>query len=274
MEFFTTAGGICVHVSDTGASEHPTVVLLHGYLETMYVWNEVVEELRDEYRVITLDLPGHGLTDSAPLAPGASERVNSVEFDVPVICGVMDKCGVSEAYLVGHSMGGYIAYECLRQQPSRFLGAIAISAHPYPDTAEQSPIREREISIVRSGKLSLLAEVSIPKMFAEANLRACDEKIRETVELCETHDPEGIVASIRGIACRGDLSSVFAAPPCPLMLIYGDADAYLPVEKAAEMAAQYPKVKFLKICGASHNSFIEKPLEVLEAIREFTRGNC
>ena len=273
MEFFTTAGGICVHVSDTGSGVS-TLVLLHGYLETMYVWNEMVEALKDEYRIITLDLPGHGLSDSAPLAPGASERVNSVEFDVPVICGVMDKCGVSQAFIVGHSMGGYIAYECLRQAPSRFLGAIAISAHPYPDTPEQAPIREREISIVRSGKLSLLAEVSIPKMYAETSLRECDEKIRETVELCETHDPEGIVASIRGIASRGDLSSVFAAPPCPLMLIYGSEDAYLPVEKASAMAEEFPRVRFAKVCGASHNSFIEKPLEVLEAIRSFTRENC
>lgn len=278
MEFFTTSAGISVHVWDTVDEKSPVgapvLVLLHGYLETMYVFEEMVAELKKDYRVIVLDLPGHGLTDSAPASETSAEPANTVEFDVPVICGVMDKCGVQKAFLVGHSMGGYIAYECLKDAPERFLGAAIISAHPYPDKPEMAVQREREIHVVRAGKLSLLAEASIPKMYFEENLRACDEKIRQTIELCETHNPEGIVASIRGIACRGDLSPVLSKPPRPVMLMYGDHDDYLPVDQAEEMVRLFPSVKFLKVEKASHNSFVEQPAVVLEAIRNFTRENC
>jgi len=278
MEFFTTSSGITVHVWDTvdekSPTDAPTLVLLHGYLETMYVFNEFVSEMKKDYRIIVLDLPGHGLTDSAPLAEGAKESVNSVEFDVPLICGVMDKCGVSKAFLVGHSMGGYIAYECLKDSPERFLGVISISAHPFPDHEDMISSREREIKVIRAGKLTLLAEASIPKMYYDENLYDCDEKIRETVELCETHNPEGIIASIRGIASRGDLTDVFDNPSRPLMLIYGDHDDYLPVPKAEEMAEKYKRVKFVKVEGASHNSFIEKPTVVQDLIRSFTKENC
>ena len=70
MEFFTTAAGITVHVWDTRDERCPvkpgSLVLLHGYLETMYIYTELVEALKDRYRVIVIDMPGHGLTDSAP----------------------------------------------------------------------------------------------------------------------------------------------------------------------------------------------------------------
>ena len=83
MEFFTIAAGVSVHVWDTrdercpvkpdsdcharpDRTSLPTLVFLHGYLETMYIYNELVETLKDRYRLIVIDLPGHGLTDSAP----------------------------------------------------------------------------------------------------------------------------------------------------------------------------------------------------------------
>ena len=71
MEYFTTAAGITVHLYDS--EDHPgevpekkTLLLIHGYLETMYIWQQFEERLRDRYRVILMDIPGHGLTDSAP----------------------------------------------------------------------------------------------------------------------------------------------------------------------------------------------------------------
>ena len=76
MEFFATAGTIPVHINDTKKGEK-TIVLLHGYLETLYIWNEFVNLLAKEYRVISIDLPGHGLSCSGP--------VNSMEFMATVV---------------------------------------------------------------------------------------------------------------------------------------------------------------------------------------------
>lgn len=274
MEFFTIAGGISVHVWDTvdevenKAALKNNIVLLHGYLETMYVFNELVDALKERYRVIVLDLPGHGLTDSAP-ANAKGLRVNTIEFDVPVICGVMDKCGVEKAVVIGHSMGGYIAMECLKERPERFEKAVIFNSHPYQDLPEKAADRQREIKVIEAEKLELLAAASIPKMYYVENLKRCDEKVKETVELCETHDPEGIIASILGMSARPGMESVMKNPPVPMMLIHGDHDNFLPLEKVEQLKAEFPQIRYHLIPATGHNSFIEEPDKVVAALDGF-----
>lgn len=267
MEFFTTSSGITVHVWDTRKGDK-TLILLHGYLETMYVFSDLIEELKSRYRIITMDLPGHGLTDSAPAGKDGIS-VNTIQFDVPVIEGVMQKCNVNEAILCGHSMGGFIALEALRQHPELFEKVILMNSHPYPESPEMGSVRKREIEIIRQEKLSLLASASIPKMYFEENLRRCDDKVMETVELCETHDPEGIIASIRGIESRPDLQDVLRETNVPVMLIYGDNDSFLPLDKVELMKKDFPSVNYRLISSTGHNSFIENLPEVINAITVF-----
>ena len=270
MEFFTISAGISVHVWDTKSStdpDAPCLVLLHGYLETMYVYNELVDALKDHYRLIIIDMPGHGLTDSAP-ADAAGKRVNSLAFCADVVVGVMDQCGVAKAIVAGHSMGGYVTLQLLRDHPERVERAVLLHSNPWADAPEKAADRAREESLIAEGKLQALAAFSIPKMYYEANLRACDEKIRETVELCETHDPEGIIASIEGLRTRPDLQSVMAEPPVPLMLIHGDHDNFLPLERVDEMKRLFPKVTYRLIPETGHNSFVERLDEVVSVLIE------
>ena len=289
MEFFTIAGGVSVHVLDTKDDRYPVrpeaaapgldrasdpcVVLLHGYLETMYIYNELIDAIKDRVRVIALDMPGHGLTDSAPAGPDG-QRVNSLAFQAQVVAGVMDKCGVQKAVIAGHSMGGYVTLQFLKDFPERAAKAVLIHSHPWPDAPEKAEDRAREKKLIAEGKLQALAAISIPKMYHEENLRACDEKIRETVELCETHDPEGIIASIEGLRTRPDSQAVMAHPPVPLMLIHGDHDVFLPLEKVAELKASFPQVRYALVPDSGHNSFIEQPDAFVEAFLGFTTGNC
>ena len=285
MEFFTIAAGVSVHVWDThdercpvkpdsdcharpDRTSLPSLVLLHGYLETMYIYNELVETLKDRYRLIVIDLPGHGLTDSAP-ADETGHRINTMEFGAQVVAGVLDKCGVAKAFLAGHSMGGYVTLQALRSIPERLEGAILLHSHPLPDAPEKAADREREKTLIEAGKLHAIAAASIPKMYYEENLRACDEKIRETVELCETHDPEGIISSIEGLRTRPDQQSVMQHPPVPLLLIHGDHDNFLPLSTVEQFKQAFPEVHYQLIPNSGHNSFIEQPDACIAALSAF-----
>ena len=274
MEFFTIAAGISVHVWDTRDERDPRsepgacLVLLHGYLESMYVFNELVDALKDRYRLIVIDMPGHGLTDSAP-ADAEGRRINTLSFAAAVVAGVMDKCGVEKAWVAGHSMGGYVAQQFLADYPDRTEGVILLCSHPYPDAPEKAADREAEKKLIRAGKLTTLAATSIPKMYYEENLRACDEKIRETVELCEMHDPEGICSSLDGLRLRPDLHPVLAAPAHPVLVIHGDHDNFLPLSRIEEMRADLPAVRFALIPDAGHNAFIERQDAVVAVIEAF-----
>lgn len=287
MEFFTTSAGISVHVWDSrdekyaarpdmtqavtpasGQEEKPCLVLLHGYLETMYVFNELAEALKPHYRIITLDMPGHGLTDSAPADAGGN-RVNTLSFIASVVAGVLDKCGVEKAVIAGHSLGGYVTLEFIKNFPERARRAVLLHSHPYPDDPQKSKDRQREKDLISEGKLMSIAALSIPKMYYEESLRACDEKIRETVELCETHDPEGIRYSIDGLRTRPDNQAVMRNPPVPVTLIYGDHDTFLPMETVAKMKESFPAVEYVLIPGTGHNAFIERQDEVVKAVIGF-----
>lgn len=277
MEFFTTSAGITVHVWDTKDEKSPAgpcLVLLHGYLETMYVFNESVEALKPYLRLIIIDMPGHGLTDSAPAGPDGT-RVNSMAFGAQVVAGVMDRLGVEKAVVAGHSMGGYVMLKFLEDYPDRVEKAILLSSHPFPDDPAKAQDRTREKDLIAAGKLLALAAVSIPKMYHEENLRACDEKIRETIELCETHDPDGIIYSIEGLRTRTDTQAVLQHPPVPLMLVHGDHDNFQPLEMVARMRELFPEIRYQLIPGSGHNAFIERQQETVAAIRDFiTTGNC
>ena len=260
MEFFATAGNIPVHINDSGKGEK-TLILLHGYLETMYIWNEFADSLKGFCRVIAIDLPGHGLSCSAP--------VNTMEFMATAVKGVLDVCGVEKAFVGGHSMGGYVALACCRIFPERFEGLLLINSHPYPDPAEKAADRAREIEDIRAGRLMSIAEASVPKMYWAENLRRCDDKVIETVQLCDTHDPEGIVACLKGMMQREDSTSLMENPPVPALAIMGDHDNFMPLERIEAMKAAFGKVRFELVEGCGHNSFIEQQDRDVEIVRDF-----
>ena len=267
MEFFAISNNIPVFISDTQKGEE-TLILLHGYLETHYIFSEFVELLEKKYRVISIDLPGHGLS-------GSEKEVNSMDFIAAVVVEVMDKCKVEKAFVAGHSMGGYAAQACIELYPQRFKGLVLLNSVPFPDSEEKKADREREISLIQSSMLGRIAEISIPRMYDSENLRVLDEKIQETIELCETHDPKGIVASLRGMMKRKDYSSFIKglAGKTPTLFIYGDKDKFNPIERVNAIIEEFQGIEIKVIPDTGHNSFIEKPQQTAEILCSFIDSN-
>ena len=260
MEFFATAANLAVHIRDSKKGEK-AVLLLHGYMETLYIWNDFFDALKRDYRVIAIDLPGHGLSCSAP--------VNTIELMATVAKGVLDLCEVKQAAVVGHSLGGYVALKCCELFPETFEKMVLLNSHPYPEPESFATVREREINIINSGRLQSLAEISIPKMFHSNNLRRLDSKIREIVELCETHDPSGIVASVKGFTKRSDMSEYLKNTSTPTLAICGDSDGFISSELQLKMLEQFKNMKLVTLQECGHNVFLECPEKCLELVREF-----
>ncbi len=252
MEFFATSNSIPVHISDSRSGNVP-VVFLHGYLETMYIWEEFLPLLKSEFRTITVDLPGHGLSGSFIM--------NTIELVADVISDVLKICNVESAYVVGHSMGGYAALSFAKKYDQQCRGVVLLGSSPYADPEDKSSDRMREIEIVRADKLVHLAQSSIPKMYAHSNLRRLDNKVQETIELCETHDPEGIVSSIKGLMRRPDMTDFVRDYGKKMIMVFGDSDKIMDLEGVEKMKAEFPKAEFHVLKDTGHNSFIESPKE-------------
>lgn len=260
MEFFAISNKIPVHILDT-KGEGEVIILLHGYLETLYIFNELIEKLSQKYRVIAIDLPGHGLT-------GTDKEENSMEFCAKVVVGALDICKVEKVYIAGHSMGGYIAQNCISLYPDRFKGLILLNSTPFADAPEKRENRDKEINLILNSKLNTIAAISIPNMYAAKNRRNCDEKIEETVEIVETHDPNGIVASLRGLMSRKETKDVLKNLSKGLF-IFGDEDFYISNEVSNNLILEFPNMQHIKIEGTGHNSFIEDLDTTSNAIFKF-----
>lgn len=267
MEYFVTCSGIPVHVSESGKGDR-TIVLLHGYLETLYIWEEFRTLLPDSSRIISMDLPGLGLTGSDP-------QVNSMQFDASVLLSLLDRIGVSKVCILGHSMGGYVGQRFLRDYPDRISALVNINSHPYPDDPAKAADRQKEINFILNGKLVQLAQIAVPNMYAKANLRRCDEKIAETLEICEMHDPDGVAAVVRGLVSRDDNVALLRETHVPVMFINGDSDAYMPVSKVRQLESDLPSCVHAIIKDTGHNSIIEAPEAVAALVCDFiSKAGC
>lgn len=259
-EFFSTASNIATHIEDSKAGER-TVLLLHGYLETMYVWEDLFHDLSRDFRVIRIDLPGHGLTCSAP--------VNSIDLMATVAKGVLDVCGVKTASVIGHSLGGFVAIKCCELFPERFDKMILLNSHPFAEGEERKALALRETELIETGHLMQLADISIPRMFHPGNLRRLDETIREMVEMCETHDPAGIISSLKGMMNREDTSEYLASAGVPAMAVCGGTDTLVTPEIRAEMVKKIPSLRLEVLPECCHHSLLECRERTTELIKEF-----
>lgn len=262
-EKFIMAGQTALHVCDSEAGDR-CVVLLHGYLESMLVWEEFVPQLYKEVRVVTLDLPGHGISV-------VTGEIHSMDFLADTVAEGLRALGIERCTLVGHSMGGYVALACCERHPDMLDGLVLLSSTPNPDTPEKAENRRREIELVRAGKKDLLARVAPAAGFAEQNRVRMQDAIEDLSEQVFVTEDEGIVALLGGMIARRDQNELLRRTSVPVLFILGRKDDYIPVEVAEAMVAAHPEARVVWLENSGHMGFLEEPEATARAILEFVR---
>ena len=260
-ESFLKIGDATVYVSDSEKGEK-CVVLLHGYLESLRVWDDFVGLLTDKVRVVAIDIPGHGR--SSNIAP-----VHTMELMADVVAGVLDALQIDKVTLVGHSMGGYISLAFCAAYAERLEGLVLLSSSPNPDTELKRENRRREIALVRAGKKDMLARVAPEAGFAEMNRDSLRRYINNLVEQVHITDDEGIVALLGGMIERKDQNEMLRNSRVRQLFIMGTHDGYIPVEAAQEFIAKNPQAKVAWLDKSGHMGFIEEPEACASALLEF-----
>lgn len=250
MDFFTVSNGIPVRVSEQGKGN--AIVLLHGYLETLEVWESFIPLLAKNYRIITLDLPGHGLS-------GWNGGVHTMEFMADTVKGVLDKLGVKECLPVGHSMGGYVTLAFAKKYPEAAKGLCLLHSSPNPDTEEKKANRDREIELIRADKLHLIVQAAIPNTFAKQNVERFREEIQAIEERAEIADKHGIIACLQGMKEREDMNSFLEEYGKPHLLVFGKGDNLITWEVAETLMAKLKNADTLILENSGHEGFIEEP---------------
>jgi pimeloyl-ACP methyl ester carboxylesterase len=167
--------------------------------------------------------------------------------------------------LVGHSMGGYAAFEMLRQAPDRITRLVLVDTSARPDTVEQTTKRNEQIAQARAGHFLDIPRALFPKLVHPD--RAGDEALlADVMRMAEDTGAERFVRELQAIMSRPDSRPSLAAIRCPTTVIVGDGDQVTPIEHAREMADGIAGAKLEVVAGAGHYSAMEAPERMSELL--------
>ena len=261
IEKFIMAGRTALHVCDSQQGER-CVVLPHGYLESMFVWDDFVPLLYKRVRVVTLDLPGHGISE-------VRGECHSMEYLADVVRDALQALGIARCTLVGHSMGGYVALAFCERHPEMLDGLVLFSSTPNADTEEKRENRRREIALVRAGKKEQLARVAPGAGFAADNRQRMADAIADLTEQVYLTEDDGIVALLNGMIARPDRNEMLRRSPVRQLFVFGRKDEYIPAAVAEQLAAAHPQAQVVWLADSGHMGFLEEPEAAAEALLRF-----
>jgi 3-oxoadipate enol-lactonase len=230
------------------------IIFIHGYPLDHSIWMPIVPALEKNARLILPDLRGHGQSP-------APKGVYSMDFLAADILALMEKLGLSRVVLAGHSVGGYIALNFARNYPERLAGLAMVASHCFTDPPERKQIRwETAEKVERTGQADFIAESMLPSLTPDKILR---EKLKPIIENAK---PNGVAGILRGMAQRNDSCDVLAELNVPVVIIAGEMDAHLSLEKAHQMARMMQNPWLEMIPGAGHMPMMEAPERVSEIL--------
>ena len=170
--------------------------------------------------------------------------------------------------LVGLSMGGYIAFEILRQAPERIAKVALLDTSARADAPEQSAMRRAQMTLASQGRLAEVVEQQFPRLVHREH--RADAALRQVFTLmAEDVGAAGFVRQQTAILGRADSRPTLGSIRCPTLVLVGEGDELTPPERAAEIAAGVPGARLTTVPQCGHVSTLEQPDEVTRALLEW-----
>jgi pimeloyl-ACP methyl ester carboxylesterase len=253
------ANTVTLHYSEHG--QGTPVVLLHGYPLSSAIWHTQQQGLSDHYRVITPDLRGHGQSP----APDGVYEMETLAGDV---LAMLDSLNIPKAVIMGHSMGGYVTLALWRIAPQRFTALGLICSQAAADTEEARNNRYKTAEKVFGEGSQVVANAMVPRLFAP-NVPEDETFIEQVRTIILNTRPSGIIGSLKGMAARPDSTALLPGINVPVLILAGDRDQIISLQKAESMLSAIPKSTLATVENAGHMPMLEQPQATTMAIRNF-----
>ena len=238
------------------------VVLLHGFCSDSFVWKDFMQDLVEEnYKVITIDLPGFGESDLIE-EPSIAKMADAVH-------AVLLELKLSSFVLMGHSMGGYITLNYLEKYPENIAGIGLIHSHPFADSEEKKAAREKGIEFITRIGHPLYVKQLIPTLFTEKAVRSNSFMVDKLIFRASRYKSQGIIDALTAMKNRPDRSDVLRNSKVPVLFIIGEKDQAIPHEYSMEQThlAETASIHILPKVAHMGMFEAEKPTQLI--IRQF-----
>lgn len=256
---FMAVDDLNIHYRDEG--EGPTLVLLHGVGSSLHTWDGWVEQLSSDYRIVRIDLPGHGLT-------GIDSQVT--QFDIEYMVDKLDKflvkLDIDELFLAGNSLGGYISWNYALNHPDKVKKLILLDSAGFP---QDLPF------IMGFSALPVIGEIAgvmMPKFILDMNVEAAfGDSSKVTDELKQRYfdmttiegNRESLITTFRLLKEQSEnphLGDRVKDVTSPTLLMWGEKDHWVPLEILAKFEEALPDSHTIIYEGVGHMPMEEAPV--------------
>ncbi|MFD1314132.1 alpha/beta fold hydrolase [Namhaeicola litoreus] len=255
----STYKNISVHYTVSGKGR--SVVLLHGFLENLGMWVEIAKVLSLKYKVICIDLLGHGKTESIGYIHTMEDQAKMVKF-------ILNEQKIRKSVFIGHSMGGYVALAFAELFPKNVKGLCLLNSTPAPDDEEKRKNRDRAVIAVKKQHTNFV-KLAIPNLFSEENRHRLKKQIDAVTEEALKTSVQGIAAALEGMKIREDRTKFLHQSDFPILVVISKNDPAIDVYHL-EKLVRASKAQNL-ILWDGHMSHIENTQEVLHGLSKFCK---
>lgn len=252
--------GTTLAYSDEG--QGPPIVFLHAFPLNRTMWEPQVAGLADRYRVITIDLRGHGESD----APMWRYTLDQFAEDIK---GVLDHLAISKAAFVGLSMGGYILFALYRKYPALIQACVLADTRATADTPDAKAARFSMAQVAYRRGASAIADLMLAKLISPASLTHRKDLQEQLRAIITGNQVSGIIGDLMAMEERPDSTPLVQTLTVPTLVIVGEDDVASPPDEVQAMARHIPGAAFVVIPEAGHLSNMENPESFNAAIRTF-----
>lgn len=257
---YVKVDNLTFHYQDEG--QGPTLVLLHGVASSLHTWDGWVKQLKPYYRIIRIDLPGHGLT-----GPDSSRKNYDIDYMTDMLDKLLVRINVNKAHFAGNSLGGYIAWNYAVQHPEKVDKLILLDSAGYP---QKMPF------IMKFGSWPVIGEMSrvfMPRFIISQNVkRAYGDKKKVNKQLVRRyHDltlrkgnRKALVSTFRQMKNQSGnehLGDAVKQVKAPTLVMWGETDKWVPLDVMQRFQEDLSNVVTVTYEGVGHMPMEEIPVQ-------------
>ncbi len=238
--------------------EGTPILLIHGFCETHKIWNGFDKKLSRYCRVISIDLPGFGMS---PLPPGPV----SIDLIAGIILAWLKERKIEVPVLVGHSLGGYVALAMAAREPAFCKKLVLLHSSAYADTDEKKANRDKVIEFVSNNGVEPFIKTFVPTLFYDK----AHPRMDEVRKICNKTPAITLIEYAKAMRDRPSREGLLRNFHNPILILAGEKDEIIPLDISEKMASLNPKITIFHLSNTGHMGMIEAEAEAIETIAGF-----